>query len=102
MTEKATRHYYAEFCPYGTDTISDGDTLMRFATREERDDMVKRINDADGDRAQAVTLAEVSHRYNVRKFFDDPFGDCVREVDGLKTCAGRPFYEICHRRGYMH
>lgn len=27
------RHYYAEFCQYGSKTISDGDTLMRFETR---------------------------------------------------------------------
>lgn len=31
------RHYYAEFCQYGSKTISDGDTLMRCETREERD-----------------------------------------------------------------
>ena len=38
--------YYAEFCPYGIHTISDDDTLMAFRTRNERDEMVERINAA--------------------------------------------------------
>lgn len=41
------RHYYAEFCQYGSKTISDGDTLMRFETREESDEIVKRINETN-------------------------------------------------------
>lgn len=93
--------FYAEFCPYGTKTISDGDTLMAFDTREERDDMVERINaEHDEDHAQAVTTREVSHRYDLRKFRDDPFGDYCHEVNGVRTCKGKPFLEVTHRPGY--
>lgn len=97
--------YYAEFCPSGTKTISDGDTLMGFDTREERDEMVDRINavvdiEAMDDRAQAVTVREVSHRYDIRKFRDDPWGIYCHEVNGLRTCKGKPFFEISHRPGY--
>lgn len=59
--------FYAEFCPYGIRTISDGDMLMAFETREERDEMVESINYAHSERvdgcAVAVTTREVSHRY---------------------------------------
>ena len=97
--------FYAEFCPRGTKTISDGDTLMAFDTREERDEMVDRINavvdiEASDDRAQAVTVREVSHRYDVRKFRNDPSGDYCHEVNGMRTCNGKPFFEITHRPGY--
>lgn len=96
--------FYAEYCPFGTTTISDSDTLMGFDTREERDEMVDRINavvdiEESDDRAQAVTVREVAHRYDVRKFRDDPFGYC-HEVNGLSTCKGKPFFEISHRPGY--
>lgn len=98
--------FYLEFCPFGTKTISDGDTLMGFDTREERDEMVERINavvdiEAMDDRAQAVTVREVSHRYDVRKFRDDPWGTYCHEVNGLRTCKGKPFFEVSHRPGYM-
>lgn len=63
---------YAEFCPYGIRTISDGDTFMAFDTREERDEMVDRINDAHSEMidgcAVAVTTREVAHRYNFNDF----------------------------------
>lgn len=68
------RHYYAEFCKYGSKVISDGDRLMRFKTREEHDEIVKRINETNqstDEKAIAVTLSSVSHRYNVRKFDTD-------------------------------
>ena len=94
--------FYAEFCPFGTKTISDGDTLMGFDSREERDEMVKRFN-ADGDDvAQAVTVREVSHRYDVRKFRDDPSGDYCHEVEWLRTCKGNPVFEVSHRPGYEY
>lgn len=97
--------FYMEYCPFGTTTISDGDKLMGFDTREERDEMVERINavvdiEESGDRAQAVTVREISHRYDVRKFRDDPFGDYCHEVNGVLTCKGKPFFEISHRPGY--
>lgn len=97
--------FYAEFCPSGTKTISDCDTLMGFDTREERDEIVDRINavvdiEASDDRAQAVTVREVSHRYDIRKFRDDPWWIYCHEVNGLRTCKGKPFFEISHRPGY--
>ena len=97
--------FYAEYCPFGTKTIIDGDTLMGFDTREERDEMVECINAAVDievmdDRAQAVTVREVSRRYDVRKFRDDPFCDYCHEVNGVRTCKGKPFFEISHRPSY--
>lgn len=94
------RHYYAEFCKYGSKVISDGDTLMRFETREERDEIVKRINETNqsiDEKAIAVNLSSVSHRYDVRKFDTD---ECD-EVYGMRTCAGRPFFEIRHRPSFQ-
>lgn len=97
--------FYAEFCPCGITTISDGDKLMGFDTREERDEMVERLNavvdiEESGDRAQAVTVREVAHRYDVRKFTNDPYGDYCHEVNGVRTCKGKPFFEVTHRPGY--
>jgi hypothetical protein len=93
--------FYAEFCPYGIRTISDGDTLMAFETREERDEMVGRINYANELNhpegcAVAVTTHEVSHRYN----FNDFKNDNAREVPYNRTCRGRCFFEIRHKPSY--
>lgn len=49
---------------------------------------------------EAVTVREVSHRYDIRKFRDDKFGDYCHEVNGVRTCNGKPFFEISHRPGY--
>ncbi len=92
--------FYAEFCPYGIKTISCDNTLMQFKTKRERDEMVERINSADFSiRAEAVTTREVAHRYNFRDFFN---GDRCREVNGLKTCDNRCFWEIPHRINYPY
>lgn len=94
------RHYYAEFCQYGSKVISDGDTLMRFETREERNEIVKRINKTNqftDEKAIAVTLSSFSHCYDVRKFDTD---ECD-EVYGMRTCTGRPFFEIRHRPSFQ-
>lgn len=94
------RHYYAEFCQYGSKVISDGDTLMRFETWKERDEIVKRINETNqstDEKAIAVTLSSVSNRYDVRKFDTD---EC-NEVYGMRTCTGRPFFEIRHRPSFQ-
>ena len=94
------RHCYAEFCKYGLKAISDGDTLMRFDTREECDEIVKRINETNQSidkKAIAVTLSSVNHRYDVRKFDTD---ECD-EVYGMRTCADRPFFEIRHRPSFQ-
>lgn len=92
--------FYAEFCPYGIHTISADDVLMRFETREERDDMVKSINDAhiesvDGC-AVAVTTREVAHRYNLNDFKNDN----ASEVPHLRTCKDRCVFEIHHKPSY--
>lgn len=93
--------FYAEFCPYGIHTISDGDTLMAFETREERNEMVERINDAHSERiegcAVAVTTREVAHRYD----FNDFRNDNASEVPHLRTCKGRSFFEIHHKPSYV-
>ena len=92
--------FYAEFCPYGTHTISDGDTLMAFDTREERDEMVDRINDANSEMvdgcAVAVTTREVAHRYNFKDFRNGN----ASEVP-LRTCKGKYFFEIHHKPSYV-
>lgn len=84
--------FYAEYSPWGTNTISYEDTLMRFETRRERDEMVERLNSM----AQAVTTREIAHRYNLKDFY----GDRCREVYGLKTCDNKHFFEIHHRVNY--
>lgn len=93
--------FYAEFHPYGIHTISDGDTLMAFETREERDEMVERINDAHSERVEGcaikVTTREVAHRYN----FNDFKNDNVTEVPYLRTCKDRCFFEISHKPSYV-
>lgn len=93
--------FYAEFCPYGIHTISDGDTLMAFDTREERDDMVDRINDFHsemiGGCAAAVTTREVAHRYN----FNDFRNGNASYVPFLRTCNGKRFFKIRHKPIYV-
>lgn len=93
--------FYAEFCPYGTRTISDDDTLMQFETREERDEMVERLNDKNFEQiegvAAAVTTRGVRHRYN----FNDFNNDNANEVPRLRTFKGRCFFEIHHKPSYV-
>lgn len=86
--------FYAEYLPWGTNSISDGDTLMRFETRRERDEMVERLSAT----TQAVTTREVAHRYNLKDFYSDR----CREVYGLTTCDNKHFFEIPHRVNYRH
>ena len=92
--------FYAEFCPYGISTISGGDALMAFDTREERDEMVDRINDAHSEMvdgcAVAVTTREVAHRYNFKDFWNDN----ASEVPYLRTCKGKRFFEIRQKPSY--
>lgn len=95
--------YYAEYRAYGVNVTSEADTLMRFETREERDEMVSLINCLRGEElALSVTTREVERRYDLRKFVDDPWGIYCHEVDGLRTCAGRTFFEICQRPNYRY
>ena len=87
------RHYYAEFHLF--DNLPDGDALqdklMRFESREERDDMVERINYAHMcESTRAVTLADVSHKYNVQDFYN---GD--KFTEGYpRTCHNKIYIEI--------
>lgn len=86
--------FYAEYLPWGANSISDGDTLMRFETRRERDEMVERLSYT----TQAVTTREVAHRYNLKDFYSDR----CREVYGLTTCDNKHFFEIPHRVNYRY
>jgi hypothetical protein len=95
--------FYAEYLPWGTNSISYEDTLMRFETKRERDEMVERLNSMgkavamhEGCVAQAVTTREIAHRYNLKDFY----GARCREVYGLKTCDNKHFFEIHHRVNY--
>lgn len=69
------RHYYAEWCPYGVDTISYDDQLCQFRTRDDRDDFVAMCNrSADyygHDFAAPVTLRQVAHKYPFRSIWAD-------------------------------
>lgn len=90
--------WYAEWCPYGCDCISDGDTLMYFGSAAERDEMVARINGKNGDKvagcARAISYDEARASYRVQDI------NTERErCTGLKTCAGRPFWEVASKRG---
>lgn len=91
--------FYAEFCPCGIEKSSHYDTLMKFETRRERDEMIERLNSAVcAKRAQEVTTREAAHRYNLNDFN----GMRCREVKGLKTCDNKYFWEIPHRVGYCY
>lgn len=93
--------FYAEFCPYGINTVSDGDTIMAFDTREERNEMVERINDAHSEMVEgcavAVTTREVTYAYNFNDFKN---GKAI-EVPYLRTCKGKRFFEIRHKPSYV-
>ena len=91
MTKKTVKHYYAEFCPYGIRSLSDGDRLMQFESKKERDDMVKLINSNDYfDRAESVTLRSVSHRYRISDFNDLD----VCHEGFPRTCRDKIYFEI--------
>lgn len=99
-TKKTARRYYAEFCPHGLNCLSDGDTLMVFETAEERDEMVRELNEnprrsyiAEGV-ARAITRKEASKTYRTQ----DLGTEYEREVYGLRTSAGRNFFEVGTKR----
>ena len=60
--------FYAIYHPYGTRTMSIGDALFRFATREERDRKVESFDGSDYHWS-AVTRAEA------RRLFPRAFAD---------------------------
>ena len=86
------KHYYAEYRHYGLHTVSDCDMLMQFQTKEERNDKVEQINNADyfNPRARAVTVREASLRYRINDFNDAD--RCHEAYD--KTSYNRPYFEI--------
>lgn len=71
--------FYAEFCPYGITTISDGDRLVQFPTKRERDEWV-----SAHDNSVAATTREVSHRYNFADFKNE--NRCVKMKDDPGVC----------------
>ena len=89
--------FYAEFCPYGLRTVSEGDRVMRFLTRAERDEMVERINTANWEPVEGVcapiTRKEAARSYRLQDFE----GEGSEEVRGLRTCAGRAFFEVTRK-----
>lgn len=98
-TNRNARRYYAEYCPYGLNSLSSDDRLMVFETAEERDEMVERLNSIHYERiegvAHCVTRKEAAKRYRVQDL-------CTwyeREVYGLRTCANRCFFEIGSKAG---
>ncbi len=95
---KKHNRYYAEYCPYGVHSMSEGDTLMIFETREERDEMVKRLNTFEVIEpvAQAITRKDAASLYRLQDLNN---ADNMREVKGLRTCADRVFFEIGNKRG---
>lgn len=96
-----SRNAYAEFCPYGIDTHSADDTLMIFGSAVERDEMVKRINRAHFDQPEGCARAIA--RKDARGLYctQDIGGEGQREVNGLRTCYDRPFFEVGSKRGGM-
>lgn len=94
-TKKNARCWYAEYAPYGLRTLSDGNTLMVFETKEERDEMVERLNGmytyhVEGV-ARAITRKEASEEYRTQDLNDH---EHKLEVNGIHTCAGRCFFEV--------
>ncbi len=75
--------------------------LARFATRAERDEWVKRINDRDGYESdgcwEAVTLRSQLRDFDPAKFDNDPWGDYCHEIAGERTSAGRTVCYILPR-----
>lgn len=94
--EKKARRWYAEHCPYGLNTISDGDTLMVFDTPEERDWMVDELNGDVRNQhiiegvARAITRKEAAKTYRTQ----DLGTEYERKVPDLRTCQFRRCSEV--------
>lgn len=96
---KTNRHFYAQYSPYGTKTLSEGTELAQFRTKEERDEWVERLNPCNGEEFwEAVTLREVAHMFNPEDFGTDR----EREYPYLKTCHDRPVFYINTRPNYRY
>lgn len=55
------KHYYAEYCPYGWQTVSEYDRLKVFSSRKERDEWVVYYNGV----ANAMTYKTARARYGL-------------------------------------
>ena len=97
--------FYAIYQPYGCWTGSSRDTLMRFDTAAERDELVHRINNAHYDKPEGVcrpmTARDASYAFDLSKFDDDPYGDTCRELNGVRTRANRSVFEIRQRQSRL-
>ncbi len=99
-SEKKARRWYAEHCPYGLNTVSEGNTLMVFGTAEERDEMVERLNGLDANLhivegvARAITRKEAAETYRTQ----DLGTEHEREVPQLRTCHDRRVFEVGSKR----
>lgn len=89
-----TRHYYAEYCPWGTDTISDGDYCAVFDSRADRDKWVDTCNrDSDGVDvrfyAQSITAKRARAVYDLRHAGDLVDWDDLAGDYAVVTACGR-------------
>lgn len=89
-------HWYVEWCPYGTRTISSIDTCVRFDSQAERDHWVDVINRSmaeyvDGI-ARAMTRDEARKNYRLEDFDTE-----ASHMTMLRTSAGEPVFEVRRR-----
>lgn len=73
---KARRHYYAVLYAYDN-AISDNDRLYRFASSKARASFC-----TQHQQAEAVTLAGIRHRFNVREFDRDTRAQYITQKAG--------------------
>ena len=60
------RHYYALYCPYGTSTLSDGDTLYRYDGAKKRNEDLVRVNrqwDESDPHMESITATQARHLF---------------------------------------
>ena len=63
-----SRHYYAERSPYGSNTLSNADTLARFSSVAERRAWIEAQEQEHPGQWHPVTVAQVRHRYAISDF----------------------------------
>ena len=101
-TAKTTaRAAYAEYCPYGLNTLSTGDRVIKFATAADRDEWVAALNDYT-DRvegvARAITRAEAAKTYRMQDIERCCDGSRIRE--DRESFAYASLYASAWRRDY--
>lgn len=87
--------FYADYRPNRVLNPSLNDRLMRFESREERDNMIEVINNANNNIIVAceVKITHVGGKYNVRDF--DNGDKCTEGYP--KTCHNKIYFEIAPR-----